>query len=146
MFWMNSAGCNDIYIYIYNLVFENTDNSLNHSKSHTKAFIVSPPTLYFTEMNMKVPWLILVTKLRNVTFPVCSGFMHSVHRIKNKFRQCYLILNITDLIKYKQNIVKHNSINDFITMYSYIGFFQWHVLAVVMSHNYSQNMSLKGTM
>ena len=88
-------------------------NSLNHTKSYTEVFIVAPPTLYFTEMNIIVPWLILVTKLRNITFPVCSCFMHSVHRIQNKCRQCYLILNITDLIKCKQNIVKHNSINFF---------------------------------
>ena len=32
----------------------------------------------------------------------------SVYRIQNKCRQCYLILNITDLIKYKQNTVNHN--------------------------------------
>ena len=98
-------------------------NSLNHTKSHTKDFIVAPATLYFTEMNIIVPWLILVMKLRNITFPVCSCFMHSVHRIQNKCKQCYLILNITDLIKYKQNTVKHNAINDFMKMYSYIVFF-----------------------
>jgi len=75
-----------------------------------------------------------VTKLRNITFPVCSCFMRCVHIIQNKCRQCYLILNITDLLKYKQNIVKHNSINDFIKMYSYIVFFN-DVLALVMNRN-----------
>ena len=94
-----------IYIYIYIYIFLSHipavwflrkliklyHNSLNHTKSHTKAFIIAPPTLYFTEMNIIVPWLILVTKLRNITFPVCSCFMHSVHRIQNKCRQCYLI-------------------------------------------------------
>jgi len=36
--------------------------------------------------------------------------------------------------KYKQNIVKHNSINDFIKVYFLHSFVQRHVSAVVMSH------------
>jgi len=41
-------------------------------------------------------------------------------------------LNVT--YKYKQYTVKHNSINDFINVYSLHCFVQRHVSALVMSH------------
>jgi len=72
MFWMNSVGCNDIYIYIFFIYLfvylfhipavwflwkltKLYHTSVNHTKFHTKAFTVAPPTQYFTYMNMTVP-------------------------------------------------------------------------------------------
>jgi len=43
-------------------------------------------------------------------------------------------INLSGDYKYNQNIVKYNSINDFIKVYFLYSFFQRHVSALVMSH------------
>lgn len=52
--------------------------SLKHSKPSTTAFIVAPPPLDFTEVNLIVPRMIFAKKLRDMTFPVCVCLLNAL--------------------------------------------------------------------